>query len=68
MRDFTPQMDYLHGPPNRALQVAAAAMLLLLTAATAGADQSSTSALKSLSVEELMNIEVTWARWISRAA
>ena len=41
------------------MTVVAAAMLSLLVAARAFADESSTSALKSLSVEELMDIEVT---------
>jgi iron complex outermembrane receptor protein len=41
------------------MRVTAAAMLALLIAASALGEPSTTSALKSLSVEELMNIEVT---------
>jgi iron complex outermembrane recepter protein len=41
------------------MRVTAAGMLSLLAAAAAAGEETSTSALKSLSVEELMNIEVT---------
>jgi iron complex outermembrane recepter protein len=49
------------GRRHRTLGAPAAAAMLLwaFAAAPAGAEDSSTSALKSLSVEELMNIEVT---------
>jgi iron complex outermembrane recepter protein len=60
MIEPTSQSRLRDGARCRALGVpAAAAMLSWVFAAAAVADDGSTSALKSLSVEELMNIEVT---------
>src|SRR5271170_1754876 len=59
MSEGTPQSTRRPSPPRRTMRVTASSMLALLMAAPAVADDSSTSALKSLSVEELMNIEVT---------
>jgi iron complex outermembrane receptor protein len=56
--DGTLRNDRLARPPHCARRVTAAAFLALAVG-TAGAQESSTSALKTLSVEELMNVEVT---------
>jgi iron complex outermembrane recepter protein len=61
MTELTSQSRLRAGPRRRTLGVPAAATVLLWAFATvpAVAEDDSTSALKSLSVEELMNIEVT---------
>jgi iron complex outermembrane receptor protein len=61
MIEPTPQSRLRDGARCRTLSAPAAAAMLswAFAAASAVADDSSTSALKSLSVEELMNIEVT---------
>jgi iron complex outermembrane receptor protein len=60
MPELTSQPNRRPGPPRRTFGVStAAAILSLAIAGPAVAEDSSTSALKSLSVEELMNIEVT---------
>lgn len=59
MTEATLEIDRNSNLRLRRMRVTAAAMLALFIAAPALGEPSTTSALKSLSVEELMNIEVT---------
>ena len=58
MTDLSSPKDRAAGPLHRKTQITVAALLALITG-TAAAQENSTNVLKSLSVEDLMNVKVT---------